>query len=433
MKLRPLPLLAFFALAVQGAAFADPGDLAPAQPAIPSRAFTLASFGGDGNGQALNTTAFKKAIAAVKAAGGGTLEVPAGTYLTGPFSLCSLLNLHLNAGATILFTPEASAYGSARDLFQLSAGDLHDVEVSGSGTIDGNGAAWWDAARARRDPATGKQFAGGTTRRPRLLVFDHCKRVRVEGVTLRNSPFLNLGPNSCQDVTVEGITILNPPDSPNTDGIDPKSCERVLIAHCRVDTGDDCVAAGGNASGGPEKDILVTDCTFLHGHGCSIGSGTSSTVRNFIVRRCIFEGTATGIRLKSARGRGGVVENLVFQDLDMKGVGQALSIDGHYEGTTVEVMPADRDQAAPLSPTTPEWRNIRVRNLHATSCTTAAGLVLGLPEMPVQNLTLEHVSITAPTGLTLAYTRNVTLRDVHIKAKDGTSIIADPTDRDLNR
>lgn len=428
MKPRPLSLLAFFALALQPA-LADPGDLAPAQPAIPSRSFSLAAFGAKGDGQALDTPAFQRAVAAVRAAGGGTLEVPPGTYLTGGFTLCSGLNLHLDQGAVIAFTPDLKGYGES----QVGATGLHDLEISGPGAFDGHGEAWWDAARAKRDPRTGRQYNGTTTPRPRMVVFTRCERVRVEGVTLRNSPRMNLYFTSCRDVTVDGITISNPQNSPNTDGIDPKSCERVLIAHCRIDTGDDCIACGGNASGGPERDILITDCAFLHGHGCSIGSGTSCTVRNFVVRRCTFDGTATGIRLKSARDRGGLVEDLAYLDLEMKNVGQALSIDGHYEGTTVEVMPADRDRGAPRSPSTPEWRNIRVRNLHATGCTTAAGLVLGLPELPVENLVMEHVSISAPTGLTLAYTRDVVLRDVHIKAKDGTSIIADSTDQNLTR
>lgn len=430
--MKPHPLLLAAALFACALARADSGDVLPAAPVIPPRRFELRAFGAKGDGTRLDTEPFRRALAAVDQAGGGILEVPAGDYLTGPLSLCSSLELRFAPGATLWFTPDPAAYGRSRGrMTQMSADGCHDILISGPGTLDGHGEAWWPAARARRDPLTGKQFPGGTTRRPSLLVFNRCQRVRVEGVTLRHSPGLNLGASGTGDLAVEDVTILNPPDSPNTDGIDPKSCQRVLISHCRVDTGDDCVAAGGSASAGPERDVLVTDCTFLHGHGCSIGSGTSSGVTGFVVRRCTFDGTTTGIRLKSARDRGGLVRNLVFEDLEMRNVGQALSIDSHYEGTTVEVMPPDRDQAAPRSATTPQWRDIVFRNLRARDCTTAAGLVVGLPEMPIENLIMEKVRISAPTGLRLAYVRNVVLKDVQIDAKDGTTVISDDTVRNL--
>src|SRR5476651_2271544 len=333
MKTRiPSLLLVAAALLSAGAASAASSlaDLMPAQPVIPDHSFNLKDFGGVGDrGATLNTDAFKKALAAVNAAGGGTLVVPAGVYFTGPFDLGNNTNLHLEADATILFSPKFDDYRADanargyRPLIQIA--NAHDVLVSGAGTINGNGEAWWPEARRFKAVANARHASGNTSPRPVMLSFSGCQRIRVEGVTLTNAPVFNLVQNSCSDVTCEGITILNPAIAPNTDGIDPKDCQRVLIAHCHIDTGDDNVALGGSG-GNLEKDILITDCTFLHGHGCSIGSGTASGVENLLVRRCTFDGTDTGVRLKSSRGRGGLVQNIVYEDLTMKNVGQAISI-----------------------------------------------------------------------------------------------------------
>jgi len=411
-------------------------DVAPAQPVIPDHSFNLKDFGGVGDrGATLNTDAFKKALAAVNAAGGGMLVVPEGTYFTGPFDLGSNTNLHLEAGAVILFSPKFDDYkmegnsGRYRPLIQVA--NVHDVLVSGTGTINGNGEAWWPEARRFKAVANAKHASGNTSPRPVMLSFRGCQRIRVEGVTLTNSPVFNLVQNACQDVTVEGIKILNPSIAPNTDGIDPKDCQRVLISHCYIDTGDDNVALGG--SGGlREEDILVTDCTFLHGHGCSIGSGTGSGVRNMIVRRCTFDGTDTGVRFKSGRGRGGLVENVTYEDLTMKNVGVVIGVTSYYANTTIDAALAE-DKAQPVTATTPQWRNITVRNVTATAGRTRAGLIAGLPEMPVENMTLENITIEAPTGLRIANTKGITLHNVHIKAATGPDVIADASVQGLVR
>jgi len=367
--------------------------------------------------------------------GGGTLVVPAGVYFTGPIELCSGINLHLDAGATLLFSPRIEDYPSvsgSRLGPQIAARSLHDVMISGAGTVDGQGGAWWPAARAVRDPVTGQQFNGHTTPRPAMLVFAGCQRVRVEGVTLQNSPALNLGLNDCDDATITGISIRNPADSPNTDGIDPKGGERVLITHCRIDTGDDCIALGGSR-GSVQQDILVTDCTFLHGHGCSIGSGTAGGVRRLIVRHCTFDGTETGVRLKSSRGRGGPVEDLLYEDLTMVNVGRAISINSHYQGTTVDTTGIETFPAEPVTLTTPRWNHIVIRNLTAKACTRDAGLVVGLPEMPAQDIVLDRVSIEAPLGLQIAYVNRIALRDVEIKTKSGPPLIVAETVQGLTR
>ncbi len=410
--------LIFAALVPLSRAAADPGDVAPAQPVIPRRSFTVLDFGAVADARTLDTGAFRAAVAAVGRAGGGRLVVPAGIYCTGPFDLCSDLDLHLQAGATLLFSPRFADYrigGRYRPL--LLARDCHDVEISGPGTINGRGEAWWpDAVRFKAAANAAGRERYNTSPRPRMVVFDHCRRVRVEGVTLTHAPVFNLVPSWCEDVTIDGITISNPAHSPNTDGIDPSVSRRVLITHCTIDTGDDCIAIKAGAKGaGVTRDILITDCTFLHGHGCSVGSETYSGLRGMTVRRCTFEGTDTGVRFKTDRARGGLVENVLYEDLTMKHVGQAISISSTYQGASTDAGSA---RAVP-----PCWRHITVRNVVATECTRGAGLIAGLPEMPAEDITLEHVTIQAPKGLRIAYARGVILRDVRIAAAKGPPVV----------
>jgi hypothetical protein len=248
-------------------------------------------------------------------------------------------------------------------------------------------------------------------------------------VTLRNSPMFNLVPLRCEDVAIEGIRIEAPADSPNTDGIDPSVSRTVLIRRCTIDTGDDCIAVKAGTRGfGPAQDILVTDCTFLHGHGCSIGSDTDSGVRRMTVRRCTFDGTTAGVRLKSRRGRGGLVEDIVYTDLAMRNVGEAVVITSYYYGLP---KPGAHDAARPVATDTPIWRHILVRNVRATGGTRDAGLIMGLPEMAAQDIVLENVSIEAATGLRIGCARGVTLRAVHVTADDGLPLRVEDTVQDL--
>jgi polygalacturonase len=398
---------------------AEPGDVAPAQPVIPARAFDLRDFGAVANIAIDNAAAFKRAVAAVNAAGGGTLTVPPGVFRTGPFALCSGINLHLEAGATILFSPNSADYAGGGRSRQLSVNSAHDVLISGAGTIDGHGDGWWGAANALRDPVTGKQFPGAHPPRPTLLGFSNCQRIRVEGISLVNSPSLNFGTTACDDVTVNGITLINPPNSPNTDGIDPGGgSRRIVIAHCHIDTGDDDICLKGGI-----QDMLVTDCAIFHGHGVSIGSNVDQ-ISNLTVRRCNFEGTATGIRIKCYAGRGGKAENLVYKDLTMKNVQVALSINSNYQGTTIDTegIGIDHVPANPENANSTKWSHILIRNVQATGCTLTAGLIVAVPEVPVEDVTLEHISIDAPTGLRIGYTKGITLHDVHVKVKSGEPI-----------
>jgi polygalacturonase len=421
-------------LLVLAAALASPCMAAPpAQPVIPARAFSVADYGAVADGRTPNTEAFRRAVAAVELAGGGTLDVPAGNYFTGPITLCSGLNLHLDAGARLLFSQNFDDYRLQGNTYRplVGAKNCHDLMISGAGTFDGQGDPWWVIERRVKAEARAKGLPDGEMGRPRMIVLESCQRVRLEGVTLANSPMYHFVPFRCEDVTVDGITISAPSNSPNTDGIDPSVTRHVLITHCRIDTGDDCIAVKAGAHGsGPVEDVLVTDCTFLHGHGCSIGSDTDSGVRNMTVQRCTFDGTEAGVRLKSRRGRGGLVENITYTDLTMKNVGQAIVISSYYYGLP---KPGMHDEAHPVDKDTPIWRHIVIRNVTATAGTRDAGLIIGLPEMPARDILLENVSIGARDGLRIAYADGVTLRNVKIVPETGPALLVEDTVKNLTR
>jgi polygalacturonase len=424
---------ALLVVLLPAAAAADPGDISPAQPEIPRAVFHLQDFGSVPDGRTPNTEAFRRAIAAVDKAGGGTLVVPAGTYATGPIDLCSRLDLHLDAGARLLFSQDFDEYRIEGNKYRplVLAKDCHDLAISGAGVFDGQGGSCWPIERKAKAEARARGLPDAEIGRPRMIILDHCRRVRVEGVTLTDSPMYHLVPAKCEDVTIEGIRIVAPADSPNTDGIDPSVSKRVLISHCFIDTGDDCIAVKAGAKGfGPVEDVLVSDCTFLHGHGCSIGSDTDSGVRRMTVRRCTFDGTDIGVRLKSRRGRGGDVEDITYEDLSMRNVGQAIVISSYYYGLP---KPGMHDKAEPVRADTPIWRHVVVRNVKATGCRTDAGLIIGLPEMPARDIALENVSIQAPKGLRIAYADGIALRNVAIDAGSGDPLRIEDTVEGLTR
>ncbi|HEV2272970.1 MAG TPA: glycosyl hydrolase family 28 protein, partial [Acidobacteriaceae bacterium] len=283
---------------------------------------------------------------------------------------------------------------------------------------DGAGESWWRMVRGIKDAGV----MGSGHPRPRLVVFDHCKHVRVEGVTLQNSGFWQLVPYYSDDVVIRNIRVLAPANAPNTDGIDPFSSSNVVIDHVYADVGDDDIAIKSgaiNSPGGdrPSTDIRITDATFLHGHGLSIGSEIAGGARNISAERIHFNGTANGIRVKANRDRGNDVSHLVFRDIDMQGVKTAILISEYYP----KVLPESSVAAAAVTRLTPHFHDIAIENLKASGSETA-GVIIGLPESPVQAVTLKNVSIQAVTGLTVGYAE-VTGRNVNIQSQSGEAII----------
>jgi polygalacturonase len=389
----PKPFLALAACACACAATAQN----PPLPLIPTNTFDILQYGAVGDGAATNTAAIRKTIEAATAAGGGHVIVPAGKFLTGPFSLASCIDLHLADGARLLLTDDLASYPATRGRYNdaITASGAHDVELSGPGTIDGQGKAWWKAFRA--DPSM--------THRPYLIKLTDCTRVLVRDVTLCNSPMFHLVPQHCTDVTIQGITIQSPADAPNTDGIDPSGWN-FRITDCTIDGGDDNIAVKPDSSRAPgNKNFRISHCRFLHGHGMSIGSGTAGGIEDLTVTDCLFDETDSGIRIKTSRGRGGLLRNLTYENLRMTAVRNPIYIIDYYPERLAPKDPAT-EKPEPVSEYTPLVQNIIIRNVTATNCATA-GTIRGLPEAPITDLLLTNVTISARTGMKIYFARGI--------------------------
>jgi polygalacturonase len=382
------------------------------------------AYGAKGDGVSKDTAAIQAAIDVCEQQGGGTVRLLVGTYLSAPIVLKSNITLQLDKGATLLGSPDHADYPPLTmfhlpDLQPLvSAVNATNVAITGEGVIDGNGESWWKEARSIKDHGV----LGAGHPRPKLIIFDHCKHVRVEGVTIQNSPMWQLVPYYSDDVVIRNIRVLAPPRSPNTDAIDPFSSSHVVIDHVFADVGDDNIAikSGPINSPGPDdptRDITITDCTFLHGHGLSIGSEIAGGVQNVRAERIHFEGTDNGIRVKSNRDRGNDVSHLVFRDIDMKDVKNALVISEYYP----KILPPDAEAAQPITRLTPHFHNIVLENVTATG-STMAGAIVGLPEAPISGVVLRNVKLSAKTGLTIAYA-DVNGKHVTVQVETGDAIV----------
>ncbi len=403
-----------------------------------ARVFDVRKLGAKGDGKTLDTGAIQKALDECSEAGGGVVRFPAGTYLSKPIVIGSKTTLLLEEAAKLQATSEQAAFlktggtnwleaGSSSDFIPFIGGKgLTDVTITGKGTIDGGGENWWGPAEEAR-----LKKPGYTLPRPRLIVLNNCKNVKITGVTLQNSPTFHFVPTDCEDVLVEGVTIKAPTRSANTDAIDPSRCRHVLITKCDIDVGDDNVAIKSSKKvPGHEfacEDITVTDCIFRHGHGVSIGSETVGGVRNVIVRNCTFEGTENGLRIKSQRGKGGLVENISYSDITMKDVNPAITLTCYYmyssAGDPTQPSAVKDTEPKPVDETTPIYRNIRISNVTAT-CQKSAGFILGLPESQISNVVLENVRITAATtGLSIKNAKGIQLKNVQVTNKEGPPFI----------
>lgn len=403
------------------------------------KVFNVRDMGAKGDGKTLDTAAIQKALDECGKAGGGVVRFPAGTYLSRPIVVRTKTTVQLDSGAKLLATGVQAAFlksgtnwleaTSGGDFIPFIGGkDLADVTFTGTGVIDGAGENWWGPAEDAR-----RKKAGYTLPRPNLIVLTRCTNLRLENITIQNSPKFHLVPTECDGVVISNVTILAPARAANTDAIDPSICRNVLITKCRIDVGDDNVAIkSGHKVEGREfgcENIVVTDCTFLHGHGMSIGSETSGGVRNVTVRNCTFEGTENGIRIKSQRGKGGTVENISYSDITMKDVDPAITLTCYYmynsAGDAAQRTTPEQDAPKPVDDTTPVFRNIQIKNLQATT-KRGAGVIRGLPESAISNVVLENVQIAAATtGLSVKNAKGIQFKNVQLTNKEGPPLLTE--------
>jgi polygalacturonase len=412
--------------------------------------YNVLSYGAKNDSSVLCTKAIAAAINAASKKGGGTVYFPAGKYLTGPIHLKSNITIFIDAGAELHFSdnfddymPFVESRFEGEDVMSFSplfyAYKAENISIIGRGIINGHGRKWWNAILTYKEgqPKTKWQTAAEAANknmiqpddlgqlkswilRPPFIQPMYCRNVLVQGITIVNSPFWTVNPEFCENVTVDGVTINNP-HSPNTDGINPESCRYVHIVNCHISVGDDCITIKsgkdkpGRLKAAPAENYTITNCTMLAGHGgVVIGSEMSGDVRKIAISNCVFDGTDRGIRIKTARGRGGVVEEIRVSNIVMKNIKQqAIVLDMQY----------DKKAPEPVSERTPKFRNIHLSNI--TAQTAQAIYINGLAEMPVEDVSFNDIQFDAQTGAVIREAQSIEFHNVRITPKTGASLSAE--------
>ncbi len=406
------------------------------------------------DGKTSSTKAIASAVAECVKQGGGRIYVPSGTFLTGPIFLESNTELYLEAGATLLFTNDISEYpvvtsrweGVKRECYAslINADNAENVSVTGRGTIDGQGEFWWKIFRAKENKYP----------RPKMIAPYGCKNVTISGVTLKNSPSWTINTILCDNITIDNVTIKNPYDSPNTDGIDPESCSNIHISNCHIDVGDDCIAIKAGTEDTEEripcKNIVIDNCTMVHGHGgVVLGSEMSGSIVNVAISNCVFENTDRGIRLKSRRYRGGVVEDIRVNNVIMENVLCPFIANLYYMWGPRGQDPDVCDKApAPVTKDTPAFRRLHFSNMTCKNVNASAGYFYGLAEMYVEDCTFENIYISMAEnaipgipamlvgaeevcrkGFFLCNTKDITFNNVKVEGVEGPAFELENSER----
>lgn len=457
-------------------------------PKFRKDSISVTKFGAVGDGNTLNTVAINKAIDAMNKRGGGVVVIPAGVWLTGPVVIKSNINLHLKTGATLLFTTDKSQYPlveanweglpQMRNQSPVSATNAVNIAITGKGIIDGNGDVW---RAVKKDKLTESQWrnkvnSGGVLSedkktwypsegfmkgskmaanpgqilpgrdkawydsikdflRPNLVLFTRCKNVLLEGVTFQNSPAWCLHPLMCEQLTVRNVFVKNPWYAQNGDGIDVESCKNVLIENSVFDVGDDalCMKSGRDAEGRkrgmPTENVIIRGCTVYAAHGgFVIGSEMSGGARNMYVSNCTFIGTDIGLRFKTTRGRGGVVENIFIKDIYMKDIpAEAILFDMYYMAKDPVVLAGEKRELPkvelkPVDESTPVFRNFHISNVYCNGAEKAIFL-RGIPEMHVKDIVLENMVLKADKGIDVQESSNISFRNIKLIVADSKPVV----------
>jgi polygalacturonase len=412
----------------------------------------VVSNGADRTGKVKCTEIINKLIDKLSVEGGGTLFFPGGTFLTGPIIMKSNITLYIDAGATIKFSDDFDDYlpmvtSRWEDVrvknfkSQIYAYQCENIAIKGGGHFDGQGKKWWDfmrTANSKQQPESKWQEifkkenadllaknayirAKNNFLRPPMVTTYECKNVLIEGVSFSNPPFWTIMPAFSDNITITGITVENPGDSPNTDGIDPSSCRNVHISNSHFSVGDDCIVIksgrdeDGREAARPTENITITNCTMLKGHGgVVIGSEMSGNVKRVTISNCVFEGTDRGIRIKTMRGRGGVVEDIRVSNVVMYNmVNEGITITLRYQSTTPE----------PLSERTPSVKNVQISGVTVRGGDRPIS-IYGLNEMAVAQISFSDIQSTTRRGILLENASDISLHDIRMEINEGSALEA---------
>ncbi len=452
------------------------------EPVIPANSVSITDFGAQSGGQVHCTQAFADAIAAVSKKGGGRVIIPRGTWLTGPITLKSNIELFTETGAVVVFSTNKDLYPVVETNFEgfntfrctspINGRNLENIALTGTGIFDGSGEVWRAVKKEKLTESQWKKLiaSGGLVSengkiwypseqfragekiaemnvvrslktkaefeqirdflRPVMVSLISCKKVLIDGPTFQNSPAWNIHPLMCEDFTMRNTTVRNPWFSQNGDGIDIESCKNSIIHDCSFDVGDDaiCIKSGKDKDGRdrkmPNENLIVKNCIVYHGHGgVTVGSEMSSGVRNLHVSNCTFIGTDVGLRFKSNRGRGGVVENIFISNIEMMNIPtQAISFNLYYSGRSVsEDLEAgengDAPKLLPVTEETPQFKNIFIRDVNCKGAMTGIFLQ-GLPEMKLENIELTNIQMEANYGLVCIDADRVKIKNLKLKTKN---------------
>lgn len=464
------------------------------EPVFKADTFDIVKFGAKPDGVTLNTKSINDAIDACNKNGGGVVLISDGVWTTGPIYMKSNVNLHLKRGAILLFTDDKSQYKLIEGNWEgqpavvnespITGINLENIAITGGGVIDGNGDAWRYVKRSKmtnsqwkklvesggvadkntwypsesflkgfndkeaRKIVPGKSIADYEDKkdfyRPNLLFLNGCKRVLLEGVTFQNSPAWCLHPMLCEDLTLRRVFVKNPWYAQNGDGVDVESCKNVVIEDSVFDVGDDaiCIKSGrdeaGRKRGVPSQEVVVRNNIVYHAHGgFVVGSEMSGGAKNIYVYNNSFLGTDIGIRFKTRRDRGGVVEKVYIANTYMKGIpDEAILFDMYYEAKIPklapgEVRPAPSAEAKPVNEGTPQFKDIYVKN--AVCVDVEKGIfVRGLPEMNIKNIYFEDVVLKSKVGVEIIEGTNINLKNVRVEAKHTEPLILVENSKQVN-
>jgi polygalacturonase len=412
----------------------------------------ISAHGADPTGHIKCTATINHLIDSLAGRGGGTLFFPAGTFLTGPIIMKSNITLYIDAGSVINFSDDFADYlpmvqSRWEDVrvknfkSQIYAYRCENIAIRGDGQLEGQGQKWWDFMRSvnskqvvdnkwqqifmeeNKELLAKNSYISSKNNflRPPMITTYECKNVLIEGVSFSNPPFWTIMPAFTENITITGITIENPGNSPNTDGIDPSSCRNVHISNCHISVGDDCIVIksgrdeDGREANSPTENITITNCTMLKGHGgVVIGSEMSGGVRRIAISNCIFDGTDIGIRIKTMRGRGGIVEDILVSNVIMNDiVNEGILITLRYQKT----------QPEPLSVRTPSVTNVNLSGIYIKGARRPIA-IYGLEEKDVTGIGFSDITSFSRMGILLENSSGISFHDINMSINEGSPLEA---------